>query len=686
MASFHTFLLFLTIPFDVNSTPYIHLTPREIEESNQAVLEFKEMYKNVSSEIMPYNMSENSHNCMSDDPEEEIPIGMGSRSFTYLKPKQLWANGVVPWSFVSDGDEYARFAATTDVKVGLSKGDVETVEAAMKQIEAKTCIRFEKVKPVRGQPWLFIARDNKGSDLSCQKDYVIDELVGGNISGLGDIYERFKWGKNARICFGGAYAWRGSSSPQNLVISQTRLSKDNQWDIGLMVHEIIHNLGLGHTQKRQDASEHITIIKDNIQENFAYNYEPCKKPCYGYNDYNTVYDCMSIMHYRDYDFITDEARNTGGKTMLAKNEDECDLSSPNVILTNADINILNRMYCANNPAPVDGGWSDWSGFSSCSNQKDGEATCRKRKVRYCDNPPAQQGGAECIGDAEIFEDCEPASIDPSSNPDCVLYGGWTAWSDNSVCSESCTATRTRTCSNPRPFNYKECDGAAREISDCTGGDCPSSSAGIIRSPNYPDNYPHQQDLTIPIEVPSGSKIKLSFTTFDIENETSCNFDYVKVVDSDGITELAKLCGPNIPSPIISSGNKLLVIFHSDGSENRKGFEASWKIISSGEVSSPGYPSLYSDNLNVMKTIHVAEGSKIELSITALDIEEYEGSCPYDHLTVYDGETLNDAKLEALCGSTLPANPIVSTGNTMTLVFVTDSSETYTGYKGTWKQI
>jgi len=648
------------------------------------------MYKNVSSDIMPYDMSENIHNCMSDEPEEEIPIGMGSRSFTYMKPKQLWANGVVPWSFVSNGDEYARDAATTDVKVGLSKGDVETVEAAMKQIEDKTCIRFEKVKPVRGEPWLFITRDNKGSDLSCQLDYIKDELVGKNIKGLGYIYKRLKGRTSCSPR--GAYAWYGSSSPQNLGISQIRLNKNNQGNVGLMIHEILHNLGLGHTQKRQDASEHITIIKDNIKKSKYHNYEPCKNNprCVGYNNYSTAYDCMSIMHYRDYFSITDEARKRGGKTMYAKNKDECDLSSPNTVLTNADVNILNRMYCANIPS-VDGGWSDWSGFSSCSNQKDGEATCRKRKVRYCDNPPAQQGGAECIGDAEIFEDCEPASIDPSSNPDCVLYGGWTAWSDNSVCSESCTATRTRTCSNPRPFNYKECDGAAREISDCTGGDCPSSSAGIIRSPNYPDNYPHQQDLTIPIEVPAGSKIKLSFTTFDIEYEwRSCNFDYVKVVDSDGITELAKLCGPNIPSPIISSGNKLLVIFHSDGSENRKGFEASWKIsageVSSGEVSSPGYPSLYSDNLNIMKTIHVAEGSKIELTITALDIEEDGGSCPYDHLTVYDGETTNDVTLAELCGFTAPDDPIVSTGNTMTLVFVTDFISTYKGYKGTWKQI
>ena len=41
----------------------------------------------------------------------------------------------------------------------------------------------------------------------------------------------------------------GSASPQNFVVSQTQLSPDQQNDIGLVVHELLHNLGLGHTQE-----------------------------------------------------------------------------------------------------------------------------------------------------------------------------------------------------------------------------------------------------------------------------------------------------------------------------------------------------------------------------------------------------------------------------------------------------
>ena len=89
------------------------------------------------------------------------------------------------------------------------------------------------------------------------------------------------------------------------------------------------------------------------------------------------------------------------------------------------------------------------------------------------------------------------------------------------------------------------------------------------------------------------------------------------------------------------------MFHSDGSVTKKGFEATWKEVagvSTGEVSSPGHPGSYPNSETVVKTISVPEGSKIELTLTALSIEEEGGSCPYDHLTIYDGSSQNNEKL------------------------------------------
>ena len=58
-----------------------------------------------------------------------------------MRADQFWTGAVVDWSFVSNGDEFSKFAVHSDEKVGLTQADVETVMAAMKQIEASTCIK-----------------------------------------------------------------------------------------------------------------------------------------------------------------------------------------------------------------------------------------------------------------------------------------------------------------------------------------------------------------------------------------------------------------------------------------------------------------------------------------------------------------------------------------------------------------
>jgi hypothetical protein len=308
--------------------------------NNNEEIEFKEISAHISSQPM----AEYRHSCGVDKLEEN----MRTKSYTNMALTQFWTNAQVPWSFVSTGDEYATYAVTTDEDLGLTKADVDTVMAAMKQIEATTCIKFGYMKPTVGQPWLLISRDSRASDLSCQLSKA-HSLKDTDIAGLGAIYNRLQYSSN---CFPGAYAWYGSASPQNFVISQTRLTNNNQNDIGLVVHELLHNLGLGHTQKRQDAGQNIEIMWNNINRASHSQYEPCieanNPACSRYQDYGTPYDCSSIMHYLDYFFQTDAALAVGGKTMIAKRAN-CDLSSPHSTLTVADISILNKMYCANSP-------------------------------------------------------------------------------------------------------------------------------------------------------------------------------------------------------------------------------------------------------------------------------------------------------------------------------------------------
>lgn len=52
--------------------------------------------------------------------------------------------------------------------------------------------------------------------------------------------------------------------------------------------------------------------------------------------------------------------------------------------------------------------------------------------------------------------------------------------------------------------------------------------GEIQSPNFPDSYPSDSEMTWNISVPDGFKIKLYFMHFDLESSYLCEYDYVKV--------------------------------------------------------------------------------------------------------------------------------------------------------------
>merc|ERR1712054_355714 len=124
-------------------------------------------------------------------------------------------------------------------------------------------------------------------------------------------------------------------------------------------------------------------------------------------------------------------------------------------------------------------------------------------------------------------------------------------------------------------------------------------SGTVQSENYPSNYDNDLDKTYNIEVGSGKKIKITFDDLDIENHASCDYDYVMIKDSDGAALVGKTCGTTKPGVVTSTTNKVEVIFHSDGSETKKGFKLTWVEVPgvSGTVQSENYPSNYDNSLD-----------------------------------------------------------------------------------------
>ncbi|XP_078378395.1 SCO-spondin-like isoform X2 [Oculina patagonica] len=121
--------------------------------------------------------------------------------------------------------------------------------------------------------------------------------------------------------------------------------------------------------------------------------------------------------------------------------------------------------CNTHNCPVHGGWSSWSKWTSCSQSC---ATGSQERTRTCTNPPPSYGGNHCLGNAREKQLCNKQA--------CPVHGGWSRWSGWTSCSKSCgtgAKERSRSCTNPPPrHGGKSCSGTARETKTCNTQACP----------------------------------------------------------------------------------------------------------------------------------------------------------------------------------------------------------------------
>ena len=121
--------------------------------------------------------------------------------------------------------------------------------------------------------------------------------------------------------------------------------------------------------------------------------------------------------------------------------------------------------CKDKECPIDGGFSEWTPFLAC------DKTCGdgvKKRTRSCTNPSPLYGGKNCEGVAEETEAC---NVKP-----CPVDGGFSPWGEFSECDKTCGSgvrKRSRTCTNPPPANGgKDCEGPLTEEEKCNTQPCP----------------------------------------------------------------------------------------------------------------------------------------------------------------------------------------------------------------------
>ena len=66
-----------------------------------------------------------------------------------------------------------------------------------------------------------------------------------------------------------------------------------------------------------------------------------------------------------------------------------------------------------------------------------------------------------------------------------------------------------------------------------------------------------------------------FTDFEMEPHQECAYDHVVLYDghTTDSPDLGRFCGSKLPHPIVASDAKMLLVFKSDASVQRKGFMA-----------------------------------------------------------------------------------------------------------------
>ena len=122
--------------------------------------------------------------------------------------------------------------------------------------------------------------------------------------------------------------------------------------------------------------------------------------------------------------------------------------------------------CSLRECPVDGGWSPWQSWSSCSK------TCGlgfKMKQRNCSSPPPQHGGASCKGSNVEVTQCVESVCGDSD------LSEFTPWSDWSKCSAQCgkgIQVRSRSCTKLDPVSgIGMCLGNREAFRECQMHQC-----------------------------------------------------------------------------------------------------------------------------------------------------------------------------------------------------------------------
>lgn len=216
------------------------------------------------------------------------------------------------------------------------------------------------------------------------------------------------------------------------------------------------------------------------------------------------------------------------------------------------------------------------------------------------------------------------------------------------------------------------------------------TSGVIQSPGYPGNYPHNSRCRWSLEGFPGTIFNLRFEEVKIEPHPGCQYDYLEI--RDGLMEdsplIQRICNPVI-GLIKSKRPAVHLYFHSDPTDTDKGFRLSYNSETtcggtytqeSGNITSPGFPYSYERDLRC--TWLIAPGKhKFILSFPSFDLEN-DHICEFDFIEIRRGDGAESPLVGKYCNE-VPA-PIEVYDSSLYIYLETDDSVHETGFRMEWK--
>ncbi|XP_077520207.1 dorsal-ventral patterning tolloid-like protein 1 [Amblyomma americanum] len=225
----------------------------------------------------------------------------------------------------------------------------------------------------------------------------------------------------------------------------------------------------------------------------------------------------------------------------------------------------------------------------------------------------------------------------------------------------------------------------------------SAPLGEINSPNYPDAYPSRKDCAWLFTTTPGHRLKLIFNDFELEPHQECAYDHISLYDGDSTDAptLGRFCGAKVPHPILSTTNRMYMVFKSDASVQRKGFKASHSTACGGRLLATGrtVEHLYShakygdqnyENREDCDWLVEAESGRVRLRFLTFELE-HEQDCGYDFVQLFDGYDDSAPQLGRFCGNKMPGEFTSSSGSLL-LRFRSDDNINAKGFSAAYSAV